>query len=201
MIKVALTGGLGCGKSTVLEMFGRLSAATASADDMVHRELRDNAGLKARLRRIFGDEIIVRSRMRRRALAAQAFKNPRYLKKLNALIHPLVARRIRFFFRQCRRGASTAVCVVEVPLLFESGFEIFFDATVVVAAASVVRQRRCVRSGRLGQEDVRLRSRYQMPLREKMRRADFVVDNNGTRAQTFRQVRSLMKFFREQGTV
>ncbi len=194
MKRIGLTGGFGTGKTTVLGFFARRGALVASADEMAHEELRGNKCLREDIRRVFGDGVFVKGRLDARALAREAFASRRLAQKLNALVHPLVRRRVKAFLS--RGSAGRRVCVVEVPLLFEAGFEDLFDATVVVAASPAAARRRVAGGKRFSSKDWRRRSALQWPLRKKIARGDFIIDNSGTRNRTYNQVKDLMDRWR-----
>ena len=189
MTTVGLTGDLGSGKSTVLGFFGRCGAKILSADAVVHEALKKNVVLQNKIRKAFGVGVFCRGAIDRRALAWRVFKSAKLLQKLNLLVHPLVKKKIFEFLKKYRRNRG-ALAVVEVPLLFETGFDRFFDVTVVVAAGEEAIGRRLRhKTGDAFKE----RSRWQMPLKEKIARCDFVIDNSGSRKQTLDQVKNLKK--------
>ena len=194
MIRIGLSGGIGTGKTTVLAMFKKLGITTLSADAVVSAELKSNRRLKAKIRRAFGPGVFRKGAVDKRALAQAAFSGAKDVKKLNALVHPLVKTRIFEFFRKHKKGSRKALAVVEVPLLFETGFDRFFDTTVVVSATSRVQKERFSQRPRFGPEDFRRRLRWQLPLAEKRMRCDFVIDNNGDRRKTFDQVKKIVDF-------
>ncbi len=193
MITLGLTGGFGTGKSTVLGMFSRLGAKTLSCDDIVHEELRRNKQLRKKIAACFDIEFSSGQERDRRLLAQRVFMDSRDVSKLNSLIHPVVKKNIFAWLKKIGRHkrSGNLICVVEVPLLFESGFDKIFDATVVVAVNRLVQKKRVSKGSRFGVKDLRLRSSRQWPLDRKIASCDFVIDNNGTRKKTFNQVRKL----------
>lgn len=188
MIKIGLTGGLGTGKTTALKFFKKCGAVIADMDQWVHEELKDDRSLKVRLRRVFGEGIFVRGAVSRRLLARRVFSHKKELLRLNAFIHPLMRQRLSGFFKK-NRGAG--VVVVEVPLLFESGFDKYFDVSVGVKAGLKARRARC--QGRYRLSDWRQRLKAQLPLKRKIARCDFIIDNDGKRQETFQRVQQIME--------
>lgn len=197
MIAVGLTGGLGTGKTTVLGMFGGLGAKILSADTLVHRELSVNRGLKRKIRACFGAQVFEKGSISRVRLAKSVFGSVSGVKKINALLHPLVRRRILDWLRHLEKKRGSVVAVVEVPLLFEAGFEKFFDVSVVVATSAKVRQARLAMNAGRGPQDLSRRLRWQLPLAQKIARSDFIIDNNRGKKKTLSQVKNLMKILRE----
>jgi dephospho-CoA kinase len=197
MITVGLTGGLGTGKTTVLGMFSGLGAKVLSADTLVHRELAENSGLKRKIRAYFGAQVFEKGSVNRAHLAKNVFRSASRLKRINALVHPLVKRRILDWLRGFKKKSGSAVAVVEVPLLFETGFENLFDVSLVVVTSAKVQRARLARKAKRGTQDLNRRLRWQLPLAQKIARSDFIIDNNRDKKKTLSQVKDLMKILRE----
>ncbi len=170
-----MTGGIGAGKSETLRAFARHGAAVLSSDDIVHRLLRTDADVKAAIRERFGEDVVGADRELDRARVADVvFGRPKELRWLEELLHPRVIDEYREW-RQAlaERDDPPAVCVVEVPLLYEVGAERLFDAVVAVTAPAGVR------ASRLG-TSVAERERRLIPDDQKLERADFAYVNDGT---------------------
>ncbi|HAJ56972.1 MAG TPA: dephospho-CoA kinase [Candidatus Omnitrophica bacterium] len=195
MKTLGLTGGIGTGKTTVCAMFRRLGALTLSSDSIVHEELKNNEALKKKITSFFGTDVLGRGGIDRRLLAKKAFNDPRCLASLNRAVHPVVKKNIlAWMARNSKKNkGKDFVCVVEVPLLFETGFNGLFDVTAVVAAAPAIQKKRVLRTGKLSSGDLERRARFQWPLDKKIAACDFVIDNNGTRKKTFNQVKRVME--------
>ena len=174
-IAVAITGGIGAGKSEALKAFARRGAATISADEIVHRLLRDDRDVQAEVRVAFGVDLTDASPEERRRLAQVVFADRPKLERLEALLHPRVVREQQAWLAELeRRDPPPALAVVEVPLLFETSAEERFDAVVVVTAPREVRARRKDLT-RLADREARL-----VPEDEKAERADFAYVNDGS---------------------
>ncbi len=184
---VAITGGIGTGKSTVLEIFSELGAQTLSADEIVHQLLRRD-DIKRQIREEFGDDVFSDDEIDRKALAGVAFSSEETRRRLESLLHPHVFQEIEVFIRQ--HGED--VVVVEIPLLFETGSEYRFDYTVTVKAPEDLVYKRLEERG-IPVEEIKRRLSHQMPLEEKIRRADLVIDNSGSIEETRRQVERIWK--------
>lgn len=175
LIAVAITGGIGAGKSTALESFRRHGAATVSSDEIVHHVLRTDPEVKTALVERLGDEILgPDGTPDRERIALRVFKDRKALDFLEKLLHPLVSREY-LAWREQLAGLENPpeVCVTEVPLLYEVGADTRFDKVVVITAPAKLREAR--RGGRKDDRESRLLSD-----REKTRRADFVYVNTGT---------------------
>ncbi len=174
-LAVAITGGIGAGKSTALGSFRRHGAATVSSDEIVHHLLRTDPEVKRALTDRLGDEILgPDGAPDRERIALRVFKDREALDFLEKLLHPLVSREYLTWREQLSRLPSPpAVCVTEVPLLYEVGAETRFDRVVVITAPAKLRDARL--GGRKDDRESRL-----IPDREKVKRADFVYVNTGT---------------------
>lgn len=175
-IAVAITGGIGAGKSSALASFRRHGAATVSSDEIVHHLLRSNPEVKTALVERFGEEILDPEGVPdRERIAARVFRDRDALDWLEKLLHPLVSREYLEWREQLGKLPSPpAVCVTEVPLLYEVGAESRFDKVVVITAPRQLREAR----GGGGPGDDR-ESRV-LSDREKVKRGDFVYVNTGT---------------------
>ncbi|HEY8083577.1 MAG TPA: dephospho-CoA kinase [Solirubrobacterales bacterium] len=173
-LTIGLTGGIAAGKSSALEAFARLGAATISSDAVVH-ELLDSEPLLSRLAERWGPDVAPEGRVERAKVGEIVFANPDELSWLEAQIHPLVGERIATWLGSLREG--TSIAVVEVPLLFESGMDDVFDTTVAVVTSDPVRRARAEARGHVL---VNEREARQMDQGEKASRAEHVVENDGT---------------------
>jgi dephospho-CoA kinase len=174
-VAVAVTGGIGAGKSEALRAFARHGAAVISSDDIVHELLRSDEDVRAAVRERFGagafgpDGSVDRARV-----AEIVFTEEDELDWLERLLHPrVVAAYLRWRDELARQPDPPAVCVTEVPLLYEVGGETRFDAVVVITAPTELRVGRQVRP-------MHDRERRLIPDDEKLARADFAYVNDGS---------------------
>jgi dephospho-CoA kinase len=174
-LAVAITGGIGAGKSTALECFRRHGAATVSSDEIVHHLLATDPEVSRALVERLGDEILGEDGTPdRERIALRVFKDREALDFLEKLLHPLVSREYMTWREQLAELPNPpAVCVTEVPLLYEVGAESKFDKVVVITAPTKLREAR--RGGWTDDRESRL-----VPDREKAKRADFTYVNTGT---------------------
>ena len=174
-LAVAVTGGIGAGKSEALAAFARHGAATVSSDEIVHRLLREDEDVRRALLERFGEGILDEAgQLDRSAIAERVFPEREALDWLERLLHPLVAREYLEWREQLGRLPSPpAVCATEVPLLYEVGGEGRFDAVVLVTAPADVR-------GGRSEVPAELREARLIPDEEKAKRADYVFVNDGS---------------------
>ena len=186
---VGLTGGLGAGKSTVLDIFEALGAATLSTDRVVH-ELYETPDVLAAIRARWGDRVVADGAVDRAAVAHRAFADPAERVWLEGLLWPLVAARVLAFREAVLASRPPPPAgVVETPLLFEAGMDRAYDATIAVIADDELRSQRA--SAR-GQESLPERELRQLSQEEKARRATYVIRNSGSLADLERDVAGLL---------
>ena len=186
MVIMGVTGGYGTGKTTVTGMFKKLGAITVDCDRLVSDLYKPGTIIVKKIARFFGPGILNSNGcLNRGKLAGIIFADTKKRDKINRLVHPAVKRRMLEIIDTCRKK-GTAVLVAEVPLLFEAGMEDWFDRIIVVYCS---RKRQTQRQGRSRQkEEILLRIKSQGRITEKKQRADFIINNNGPRAETRRQV-------------
>ena len=189
MLKVGLTGGIASGKSTVSEAFARLGAKVLDADEVAREVVLPGKPAWTKLRHTFGSEFFhPDGRLNRSKLRRLVFADPEQRSLLNAIVHPEVMREIDFRFEQLTSSAEHAVVLVDIPLLIEVGVAHRFDKVVVVYANESVQLMRLMERDGLSREEARQALSVQIDLREKAKKADFVIDNSGTPGETQAQV-------------
>lgn len=173
-LTVGLTGGIAAGKSEALAAFGRLGAATLSADAVVH-ELLDAEPLRGRLVERWGPEVAPEGRADRDRIGQIVFADPEQIGWLEAQIHPLVREQMGEWLGSL--PTTTEVAVIEIPLLFESELAHVFDTTVAVVASEEVRRQRAEARGHalVGEREAR-----QLSQEKKAARAEHTIRNDGT---------------------
>jgi dephospho-CoA kinase len=198
MLKIAITGGAGTGKSTVARMFAELGAEVLDADAAAREAVAVGAPAWVELRRLYGAEYFnPNGELNRSRLAQLVFADPEERRRLDGLIHPRVEAELKARVAELgRKGA--ALVLVEVPLLFETGREAAFERVIVVAAPEALQIRRLRGRDRRGADEIRGILKAQWPLADKVARADYVVDNGGRRRLTERQVKNIWAELKNQ---
>ena len=188
---VGLTGGIGSGKSTVARMLADRGAVVIDADRLARAAVAPGTpGLAAVVER-FGDAYLTADgALDRRALGRRVFGDPEALAALNGIVHPEVARLQQAELATAKAQGARLV-VYDVPLLFENSLDKVYRPVIVVAADPEVQRSRIRARDPLTDEEIDARIAAQMPLEQKVARADYVVDNNGDLAATERQVDAL----------
>ncbi len=184
LLIVGLTGHFGAGKSTVTSFFEKLGARVIDADHLAHEVFQKKSPVYRRIRSLFPEL----KNCDRKQVAKIVFRDGRKRRALESLVHPYVFKRMREEMDQKRSG----IVILEVPLLFESGFHRDCDRTLVVKSSASQILKRLYSKG-YSKAATRARWRAQMPLGEKIRRADYVIDNSKDRAKTRQNVLKIWK--------
>ena len=188
MIRIALTGSIGMGKSTVARMFERAGIPVFDADAEVRRLQGPGGALVERIGERFRGTVSS-GVLNRKRLAEVVLEDPRQLAELEEMVHPAV-RQAREEFIDQNRDASALL--FEIPLLFETGSETEFDKVVVVTAPLEVQRARVLERPRMSAEKFATILERQTSDAEKRRRADFVIDTGADLSTTERQVRDIL---------
>lgn len=188
MIRIALTGSIGMGKSTVARMFEAAGVPVFDADAVVRRLQAEDADLIAAIGARFTG-IVQAGKLDRSALAQRVLADPNELKALEAIVHPAVQLARERFVEQ-HSGADALL--FEIPLLFETGGADQFDVVIVVSAPAEVQRQRVLARPEMSQPKFDALLARQTPDAEKRMRADFVIDTGGDLSTTERQVRDIL---------
>ena len=198
MLKVGLTGGLASGKSFAAAEFERLGCFLLQADKLGHQIL-DESSARAEIVRDFGPCVLSQNGcVDRKALGRLVFSAPDKLARLNAIVHPRVFARLEHFFRGVESQAPDAVAIVEAAIMIESGSYKRYDRLVLVACARDVQIERFLRRDGGSRPEAESRLARQMPMEEKQRYADFLIDTGGSEKETLRQVRAIYRKLRSE---
>jgi dephospho-CoA kinase len=192
MLKVGLTGGLATGKSFVGDALASYGCMIVHADELGHAVLAPGGEAFGAVVQEFGREILTsEGTIDRRALAARVFKDPEELARLNALVHPSVIRREIESIEKFGASHPDGIAVVEAAILIETGSYSRFDKMILVTCTEQQQVERALRREGAQEQDIRARISRQMPLAEKRKYADFVIDTSGEKGDTLRQTRAV----------
>ena len=198
MLRVALTGGIATGKSYCLEQFERLGAKTIDADVLARDAVaKDSDGLAAVVRRFGGGVLTPDGNLDREALGRIVFEDPAARHDLEAIIHPVVYGAISRWFEWLdaneRSGTHTdTIGIADIPLLFETGHQTDFDAVIVAACRRDQQIERLMARG-LTRTDAEHRLAAQLPIEEKTRDAEFVIDTSGPYSDTDARIKQVWR--------
>ncbi|MFZ1414046.1 MAG: dephospho-CoA kinase [Defluviicoccus sp.] len=196
MIVLGLTGSIAMGKSTASALFRREGILVFCADQAVHRLLGPGGAAVAAIEAAFPG-VVKDGAVDRACLAAHVFADPKALKRLEAIVHPLViGAQTRFLKGAARRGSALAV--LDIPLLFEAGLDRLCDRVAVVSAPAGVQYQRLVRRRTLDESRIRATLERQMPDALKRRRADFIIPSGQGRALTRRVIVDIIRTLKDK---
>ncbi|MCB0521637.1 MAG: dephospho-CoA kinase [Saprospiraceae bacterium] len=179
-LKIGITGGIGSGKTTVSKIFEILGIPVYYADNRAKSIMEQEGEVKNRINRLFGKEAYFQNGgLNRKYIAGVVFQDKTKLEKLNAIVHPAVIKDGEAWFAEQH---GTPYCLKEAALLIESGSYKTLDALIVVTAPQPLRIERVMKRDGLKKTDVIARLKSQGPEEEKLRLADFVIQNDGSQS-------------------
>lgn len=189
MFIIGLTGSFGTGKTTVAGLFKDYGAKVIDADAIVRKILEENRICIKKVAKIFGHAILLANKVNRSALANIVFQDPRELKKLTDILYPIGLKEVK---KQITKYKKSKLIVLDVPLLFESGWNQLADVNIVVKSNQQLQFKRLIKCTMLSKADILRRIKCQMPIRVKIQKADMVIDNSGSLTNTRTQVRAVV---------
>ena len=188
---LGITGGIASGKSYVAALFAERGAVAVSADQLAREAVAPGSAALAALVEAFGATILdAAGGLDREGLGRRVFADATARERLNAITHPAIAR-LAGERLQALRARQVPLVVYEAPLLFEAGAEGRVDRVLVVVADPAVQRRRLAERDHLDAGEIAARLAAQWPQAQKVARADYVIDNSGSRDETRRQVAAL----------
>jgi dephospho-CoA kinase len=201
MLLVGLTGGLASGKSFVGHALAGLGCHLIEADQLGHQVLLPGGEAYDAVVNLFGDQILDQEGLiDRRKLAKLVFDQPGQLEKLNRLVHPAVRAREDQIIAGIQRTDPHAIVVVAAAILVETGSYRRYDKLIVVTCTAEQQLERALKRGPNSREEILARLSRQLPLEEKVRVADYVIDTSGSKENTLEQVRAVYSSLRSLST-
>ena len=178
--KIALTGNLSCGKSSACRFFKDYGAYVVSADEIVHRLLSPNTILGQSILDLLGRDVLSPDgQFDRKKIAKIVFGKPLLLKALEAIVHPIVRQEINKAYNQAKEEQAS-IFIAEIPLLFEGGMEAEYDASIVIDTPENKCIERFINNKESNLKDYNLRMQNQLPRNEKLKKATFILKNEGS---------------------
>jgi len=190
-IILGITGSFGSGKTTVAGIFKSFGAKIIDADKIAHSLIKPQTPVYKKIICAFGRGILNQDKsINRHRLARLVFNNKNLLKKLNKITHPEI---IRIIKEKIRTDASSGIVVLDAPLLIEKGLGKITDKLIVVTITGKKQTERMRNKTGLSITDILKRVKAQIPLRNKVRLADFIIDNSATLKETEKQVQEIRR--------
>ena len=198
MLRVGLTGGIATGKSTVGAMFVELGCRLIDSDGITHELLAPGQAVHAAVVKEFGDRILAADgTIDRRILGDIVFtEDPPSRARLNSLVHPAVIQRQQEWLREVEADNPQGIAIVSAALMIEAGTYKNYDKVIVVTCSSEMQKARLRARSVLSEHQIEARINSQMPMQEKVKYADSVIDNSGSLAATRSQVRHVYEQLR-----
>lgn len=179
MKRIGLTGGIGSGKSFIAEIFRNLGVPVFNSDDAARKIQQSDKEVLVAIREKFGDVFLSSGELDRKKLAAIVFSDQQKLLELNAIVHPAVGKAFEIF---CSENSSAPYVIKEAAIIFEIGIDETLDGTILVTAPEQIRIERVMKRDGISESDVRARMQKQWSDEEKMKRADWLISNDGEKA-------------------
>lgn len=198
---IGLTGGIGSGKSTVADCFRKNGIPVLDADLVSHEVYQPGTETYRKIIEEFGDKILTPDgTVNRKILGDLVYTNNERRLRLEDITHPEIEKRMRDFIHTCKEEGHR-FCIIEAALIFEKGKGELFDRIITVSARRVNQIERIKGRDGLASREIETRIDSQLPIEEKVRRSDFVIDNSGSRKDTETQVERIIDILRTRGTV
>jgi len=191
MKKIGLTGNIGTGKTTVAWMFQEHGVTLLNADEIAHETIEPHTAVWKQLYERYGKRVVLSDGViDRRALAGIIFSDNSERKFVEGVIHPRVHEELTKRIADSKRN-GTPMIMVEVPLLFETRWDKEMDSIIVVSCDIEQQIKRCTEKFGWTREEVLTRIKAQRPIEDKIAKADYVIDNGGSKEETLKQVRRI----------
>ena len=189
--KIAVTGGLAAGKTTVCHIFSELGAYVVSADEIVHQLLSPNSAIGQQVVSLLGSSIVSGSQFDRKKIAAKVFSQPTLLRALEEIVHPAVFNEIERRYQLVNQERKHPLFVAEIPLLYESEGEGRFDGVISVFADPELCKKRFVQETHQDAQEFDKRMTRQIKPQQKIDRAQYTIENNGNLQELKQIVKNL----------
>lgn len=192
-VLIGLTGGPEVGKTEAATIFARKGAIVISADAIGHILLRDDQKIRKKLIKLFGDNVLTaKGEFDRKKIGAIVFNKPDILALYNEIIHPLLLKYLKKELTKQSKNSRRKMVIVDAALIFEWGIADWFDLILTVTAKRNLRLKRLCRKG-LSCYQAEKRLALQLPQREKVSLADYVIENNTNRLHLAKKVEKFIK--------
>jgi dephospho-CoA kinase len=198
MLRVGLTGGIATGKSTVGLMFVELGCHFIDADRIVRQLFEPGQAVRKAVVQAFGDSVIASDgTIDRKVLGDIVFKDPEARAKLNSLVHPATIQYQQDWLLECEFADPQGIGIVEAALMIEVGTYKYYDKLIVAMCSPELQKQRLRSRSGLSDDQIDARIQAQMPIEEKVKYADYVIDTSGDFTATRSQVREVNSKLRE----
>ena len=188
--KIAITGSLATGKSTVSKYFQRLGAYIVNVDNVTHALLRKNDCISKKILSLFGNKVLTRGKISRKKLASIVFEDRNKLLQLEKIIHPKVIEAIEKEYEKVDREKSYKLFIVEMPLLYEIGLEDKFDKIILIKSTKENCLKRTEKRD-IDKDQYNKRMQRLIPASKKVKKADFVIENDASLKELKQKIKDI----------
>lgn len=195
---VGLAGIPGSGKSKVAAMLAQRGAIIVDVDLAGRWAVEKNESVREQIRRTFGDAVFIGDELDRRKLGALIFADKNMRDKLNRIVHPVMLQRVDDLVSEAIKAGKAPYIIVDAALVFELGLDKKVDVTVTVRSPIETCIKRVMQRDGLGREEVMQRIKSQLPQEEKVKRADYILPNDGGRGQLEEEVEKLLSWLQKR---
>lgn len=194
-IKAAVTGNIGCGKSTFCKFIEEMGYPVIKADEIAKELMLSEAGIKAKIIKQFGNSAFNVDGLNKAYLSEKIFSSEENLLQMNLIVHPPVVKRVKQLMNDALKYHS--IVFHEAALIYEAGIENLFDVVVLITAEYKIRMARVLQNYKFSEEQFIKREQSQIPQEEKMKQADFVFSNNGKTGELKKKAELLVTILKE----
>lgn len=187
LIKIAVTGSTSTGKTSVCKILEKELNAKVIYTDEITKKLLKKKAVKQKIKKIFGKEVLEKNKLNKQKLAKIVFRDIRKLKKLENILHPKIFKEIKFLYS----NNIKQFFVVEIPLLFETKKEKFFDYIILIKAKKSICKKRF-----FNKKYFEKRVKRQIPTSDKIKKSDFIIENSSSLKNLKKQVQQVVKKIR-----
>ncbi|NGX41195.1 MAG: Dephospho-CoA kinase [Candidatus Anoxychlamydiales bacterium] len=187
--KIVITGNIAAGKSEALKIFKKLRSYTVDADTIAHDLIENDFDIKKQVLDLFGEKILEKGKINRKKIAKIVFSDENKLKKLEKIIHPKILNEIEKEYERVK-NKNFNFFVVEIPLLFEIGYQGFFDIVVTITTKDIIAKKR------YKDKDYTLRKQRQLSETDTAKLSDFVIENNQSLSDLEKNIKKLLVTFK-----
>lgn len=191
--KIGITGGIGSGKSLFCRFLSEAGAAVLYADDIAKDIYRSDEGVRKELIALFGPDAFTEAGLNNKYIAQKVFNNEKLLSQLNSIIHPAVIKKSAELMNAAL--AKSRVVFYEAALIYEANMEELFDAVLLITAPESLRVKRVVQRDGASEQDVSKRIASQIPEEDKMKRAAYIINNDGSEEKLKAEAHSILQKF------
>ncbi len=200
--KIALTGGIATGKSTVANRLKELGAIILDADEFARRAVAPGTPSSVALRNLIGEDYYNPDQtLKRRELREKIIESPSLREKIDNLLHPFILQAMWVEWERWRKLDPCAVIIFDIPLLFEGGFDKDFDFIILIHSPPEIQVQRLMQRDGVSRPEAERTLSMQEPIDAKKTRSHFIIDNSSTPASTIRQVDEIWELIRRRDCV